>query len=70
MRTKRGLFSQENKQLEGISAETHGPEFSGDKALKSSETDWTAMYSGLENVIKIRYSLPSTPKTYLSWKPV
>ena len=66
-RTRRELFSQENKQLKSISTVTHEPETSKNEALKSSGTDWTAVYSGLENAIKIRHYSPSTLKTYIGW---
>ncbi len=53
MRTRGGLFSQENKQLEDISAGTIASETSGDKALKSSQTDWAAMLSDVEDAVEI-----------------
>ncbi len=67
VRTREELFSQENKHLEGISTVTHEPEISKKEVLKSSGTDWTAMYSGLEDAIKIRHYSPSTLKTYIGW---
>ena len=65
--SRKELFCQENKQLESLSTVTHEPETSGSEVLKSSGTDWTAVYSDLENAIKIRHYSPSTLKTYTGW---
>ena len=51
MRTRGGLFSQENKQLEGISTVTHEPGTLKKEALKSSGIDWAATLSGLEDAV-------------------
>jgi len=66
-RTKKQLFNQENKQLGSIPTGANKPGITENKILKSSGTDWTAVYSGLENAIKIRHYSPSTLKTYKSW---
>ena len=66
-RTKKQLFNQENKQLGSIPTVANKPGITENKILKSSGTDWTAVYSGLENAIKIRHYSPSTLKTYTSW---
>lgn len=61
------IFSQENKQLETILTVSSEPEFPAKTVLKSRGTDWTAVYSGVENAIKIRHYSPSTLKVYKSW---
>ncbi|HFE37253.1 MAG TPA: hypothetical protein ENK06_02385 [Gammaproteobacteria bacterium] len=51
MRTRGGLFSQENKQLEGISTVTHEPGILKKEALKSGGIDWAATLNGLEDAV-------------------
>lgn len=53
--TKKQLFNQENKQLGSIPTVADKPEITENKILKSSGTDWTAVYKGLEDAIKIRH---------------
>ncbi len=52
--------------MDGDTVQSHDYE-TAKEMLKSSGTDWTPVFSGLTDAIKIRHYSPSTLKTYTGW---
>ncbi len=67
MRTRQGVFCQENKRLERNRAKPTQPVITEKIVGKSSGADWTGVYNELENAIKVRHYSHSTLKTYMGW---